>query len=216
MKIIILGCPGAGKGTQAKFITERYGIPQIATGDMFRQAIADGTPLGQQVKQIMAAGELVSDELVLSVVADRLAQPDCAKGYLLDGFPRTLPQAEQLAASGEQIDCVLNLSIATEAVVKRLTGRRMHEASGRIYHEDFNPPKQEGIDDHTGEALIQRPDDMPDVVRQRLAVYIEQTEPLIAYYQQLAEQGGLRYVDIQADQAVETVRDQIQSTLDAL
>lgn len=183
MRVILLGAPGAGKGTQAKFLTEAFGIPQISTGDMLRSAVKAGTPLGLKVKDIMASGALVSDDLIIDLVKERIAQEDCKHGFLLDGFPRTIPQAEALSASGVEIDHVLEINVDDEEIVARLSGRRMHEASGRIYHIQHNPPKVEGFDDDTGEPLIQRDDDKEATVRNRLRVYHDQTEPLVEYYQ---------------------------------
>ena len=187
MRIILLGAPGAGKGTQAKFITEKYGIPQISTGDMLRAAVKAETPLGLQAKDIMASGGLVSDDLIIALVKDRISQPDCDNGFLFDGFPRTIPQAEALQASGVMIDHVLEINVDDEEIVSRMSGRRVHPGSGRTYHVQFNPPRVEGKDDETGEPLIQREDDHEDTVRKRLAVYHEQTEPLVGYYTGLAD-----------------------------
>ena len=183
MRIILLGPPGAGKGTQAKFITEQYGIPQISTGDMLRAAIKAGTELGLQVKDVMASGGLVSDDLIIALVKERVAQPDCTNGFLFDGFPRTIPQAEALSDSGIPIDHVVEIAVADEEIVSRLSGRRVHEASGRVYHIIHNPPAQEGVDDVTGEALVQREDDSEETVRNRLGVYHQQTKPLVDFYQ---------------------------------
>ncbi|MFL0803091.1 MAG: adenylate kinase [Agarilytica sp.] len=183
MRVILLGAPGAGKGTQAKFLMESYGIPQISTGDMLRAAVAAGSPLGIKVKGVMDSGALVSDDLIIDLVKDRISQEDCEKGFLLDGFPRTIPQAEALGNSGVAIDHVLEIHVDDEAIVSRLSGRRVHEASGRIYHVDHNPPQEEGKDDQTGEALIQREDDQEATIRHRLSVYHEQTEPLVKFYQ---------------------------------
>lgn len=190
MRIILLGAPGAGKGTQAKFIMGSYAIPQISTGDMLRAAVKAESPLGLQVKDIMAAGALVSDELIIGLVKERIAQDDCKNGFLFDGFPRTIPQAEALFAAGVEIDHVLEISVSDEEIVQRLSGRRVHPDSGRIYHISHNPPKQSGIDDVTGEPLIQREDDKEETVRKRLAIYHEQTEPLVHYYQQLSAKHG--------------------------
>ena len=182
MRIILLGSPGSGKGTQAQFITEKYAIPQISTGDMLRAAVSAGTPLGVEAKKVMDAGGLVSDDIILGLIKERIAQPDCANGYLLDGFPRTIAQAEGLEAMGVCIDHVIEIVVADEEIVKRMAGRRVHLQSGRTYHVEFNPPKVDGIDDVTGEALIQRDDDKEDTVRKRLSVYHEQTKPLVGYY----------------------------------
>ncbi|HSX84006.1 MAG TPA: adenylate kinase [Cellvibrio sp.] len=190
MRIILLGAPGAGKGTQAKFIMGSYAIPQISTGDMLRAAVKAESPLGLQVKDIMAAGALVPDELIIGLVKERIAQDDCKNGFLFDGFPRTIPQAEALFAAGVEIDHVLEISVDDEEIVQRLSGRRVHPDSGRIYHIAHNPPKEPGIDDVTGEPLIQREDDKEQTIRKRLAVYHEQTEPLVSYYQQLSAKYG--------------------------
>ena len=186
MRVILLGAPGAGKGTQARFITEQYGIPQISTGDMLRAAIRDETPLGLKVKAVMDAGQLVSDEIIIDLVKERIAQDDCANGFLFDGFPRTIPQAQALVDAGVAIDHVLEIAVEDEEIVKRMSGRRAHLPSGRTYHVIYNPPKVEGIDDETGEALVQRDDDKEETVRNRLAVYHEQTKPLLGFYNELA------------------------------
>ncbi|MGR2737871.1 adenylate kinase [Billgrantia sp. Q4P2] len=188
MRLILLGAPGAGKGTQAQFICDRYKIPQISTGDMLRAAVKEGSELGLKVKEIMTSGGLVSDDLIISLVKERIAQPDCENGFLFDGFPRTIPQADAMKEAGVKIDHVLEIAVADEEIVKRLAGRRVHPGSGRVYHVEYNPPKQEGKDDATGEPLIQRDDDRESTVRNRLAVYHEQTAPLVDYYQQWAEQ----------------------------
>ena len=182
MRIILLGSPGSGKGTQAQFITEKYAIPQISTGDMLRAAVRDGTPLGVEAKKVMDAGGLVSDDIILGLIKERIALPDCADGFLLDGFPRTIAQAEGLEALGVKIDHVIEINVADEEIVKRIAGRRMHPQSGRTYHIEFNPPKSQGIDDVTGEPLIQRDDDKEETVRKRLCIYHEQTKPLVGYY----------------------------------
>jgi adenylate kinase len=182
MRIILLGSPGSGKGTQAQFITEKYAIPQISTGDMLRAAVREGTPLGMEAKKVMEAGGLVSDDIILGLIKERIALPDCANGYLLDGFPRTLVQAEGLNDMGVSIDTVIEIVVADEDIVKRMAGRRVHLQSGRTYHIEFNPPKVEGIDDVTGEPLILRDDDKEETVRKRLNVYHEQTKPLVGYY----------------------------------
>lgn len=186
LRVMLLGAPGAGKGTQAAFIKEAFHIPQVSTGDMLRAAVKAGTPLGVQAKSIMEAGQLVPDHLILELIRERLAQPDCAEGYLLDGFPRTLTQAEGMRTLGIGLDIVLEIAVPDEDIIERVTGRRVHPASGRSYHVHFNPPKVEGIDDETGEALIQRPDDNEETTRKRLDVYHQQTRPLIAYYQEWA------------------------------
>jgi len=182
MRLILLGPPGAGKGTQAKMICEKYGIPQISTGDMLRAAVGAGTPLGIEAKKVMDAGELVSDDLILQLVKDRITENDCNSGYLLDGFPRTIAQAEGMKNLGIDVDYVVELQVDDDEIIERMGGRRIHPASGRVYHVKFNPPKTENQDDETGEALIQRDDDAEDTVRKRLDVYHEQTEPLIDYY----------------------------------
>lgn len=182
MRIILLGSPGSGKGTQARFITEKYGIPQISTGDMLRAAVRAGTPLGVEAKKVMDAGGLVSDAIILGLIKERIANADCGNGFLLDGFPRTIVQAEGLQAMGVEIDYVIEISVADEEIVNRMAGRRVHLASGRSYHVEFNPPKVAGVDDITGEKLIQRDDDKEETVRKRLSVYHEQTKPLVGYY----------------------------------
>ena len=182
MKLILLGGPGAGKGTQAGFITKKYNIPQISTGDMLRAAVKAGTPMGLEAKKVMDAGGLVTDEIILGLVKDRIAEDDCANGFLFDGFPRTLAQADALKDQGVEIDGVVEIDVDDAEIIKRMSGRRVHVASGRTYHVVFNPPKVEGKDDETGEDLIQRDDDQEETVKKRLDVYHEQTEPLIAYY----------------------------------
>jgi adenylate kinase len=182
MHIILLGGPGSGKGTQAQFITEKYRIPQISTGDMLRAAVREGSPLGVEAKKVMDAGGLVSDDIILGLIKERITHDDCANGFLLDGFPRTIVQAEGLKKMGVVIDTVIEIDVSDEQIVTRMAGRRVHTQSGRSYHVQFNPPKVEGIDDLTGEALIQRDDDKEETVRKRLAVYHEQTKPLVDYY----------------------------------
>jgi len=189
MRLILLGPPGAGKGTQAKFIAEKYGIPQISTGDMLRAAVKAGTPLGLAAKAVMDAGQLVSDDIIIGLVKERLAQPDCAKGYMFDGFPRTLPQADALKDSGVALDVVLEIDVPDAAIIERMSGRRAHLPSGRTYHIQYNPPKLEGKDDVTGEPLVQRDDDKEDVVKKRLDVYHSQTKPLVKYYSDWAATG---------------------------
>jgi len=189
MRLILLGAPGAGKGTQAAFITERFGIPQISTGDMLRAAVKAGTPLGLQAKKVMDSGALVSDDIILGLVKERIAQPDCAAGFLFDGFPRTIVQADALKAAGVKLDYVLEIDVPDSAIVERMSGRRVHVASGRTYHDRFNPPRVAGVDDVTGEPLIQRVDDQEETVKKRLAVYAAQTRPLVEYYQRWAASG---------------------------
>jgi adenylate kinase len=188
MRLILLGAPGAGKGTQATFICQKYGIPQISTGDMLRAAVKAGTALGLEAKAVMAAGGLVSDELIINLVKERLTQADCANGFLFDGFPRTIPQADAMKAAGVALDYVLEIDVPFEAIVERMGGRRSHPASGRTYHVKFNPPKVEGVDDVTGEPLIQREDDKEETVKNRLDVYSAQTRPLVEYYSNWAKQ----------------------------
>jgi len=182
MKLILLGAPGAGKGTQAAFICKQFGIPQISTGDMLRAAVKAGTPLGLQAKAVMDAGALVSDEIIIGLVKERIAQPDCAQGLLFDGFPRTIPQADAMKAAGVKLDYVLEIDVPFDAIIERMSGRRSHPASGRTYHVKFNPPKVDGQDDVTGEPLVQRDDDREETVRKRLQVYSDQTRPLVDYY----------------------------------
>ena len=210
MKIILLGPPGAGKGTQAQFIQERLNIPQISTGDMLRAAVSSGSELGQRVKAVMDSGALVSDDIIIELVKERIAQPDCAAGFLFDGFPRTIPQAEAMREAGVPIDAVLEIQVKDEELVARITGRRVHPGSGRVYHVIYNPPQQEGVDDVTGEPLQQRPDDKEATVRERLSVYAEQTQPLIAYYQ---GQDGIRYVEIDGLGEVSAIQDAIAQSL---
>jgi len=216
MRLILLGPPGAGKGTQAAFITERFGIPQISTGDMLRSAVKAGTPLGLAAKEVMDSGTLVSDDIIVQLVKDRLQAPDTTNGYLFDGFPRTIPQAEAMKRAGIQIDYVLEIAVPDNDIIERMGGRRVHLASGRTYHEKFNPPKVPGRDDVTGEALIQRDDDREDTVRKRLAVYHAQTSALIEYYSQWAargEPGAPRYRRISGVGPVDDIR---QRAYDAL
>jgi adenylate kinase len=189
MKLILLGAPGAGKGTQAAFLCQKYGIPQISTGDMLRAAVKAGTELGLAAKKVMDAGGLVSDDIIIGLVKERITQADCANGFLFDGFPRTIPQADAMKAAGVKIDVVLEIDVPDAAIIERMSGRRVHVASGRTYHVKFNPPKAEGKDDVTGEELIQRADDQEDTVRKRLQVYHEQTQPLVSYYSQWSATG---------------------------
>ena len=188
MRIILLGPPGAGKGTQAQFICEQFRIPQISTGDMLREAIKAGTALGEKVKAVLESGALVTDEIIIDLVKERITQPDCEKGFLFDGFPRTIPQAQALVDENIAIDSVIEIKVPEEEIVKRLSGRRVHLDSGRIYHVLFDPPKVEGKDDETGEALIQRDDDTEETINERLKVYVEQTEPLVLFYQRLSDE----------------------------
>ncbi|MET4578571.1 adenylate kinase [Ottowia thiooxydans] len=187
MRLILLGAPGAGKGTQAAFICQQFGIPQISTGDMLRAAVKAGTPLGLQAKSVMDSGALVSDDIIIGLVKERISQPDCAAGFLFDGFPRTIPQAEAMKQANVKLDYVLEIDVPFDAIIERMSGRRSHPASGRIYHVKFNPPKVEGKDDATGEALVQREDDKEETVKKRLQVYSEQTRPLVDYYSSWAK-----------------------------
>ncbi|AOY01581.1 adenylate kinase [Jeongeupia sp. USM3] len=216
MKLILLGAPGAGKGTQANYIKEKFGIPQISTGDMLRAAVKAGTPLGLEAKAIMDAGGLVRDDIIIGLVKERIAEADCANGFLFDGFPRTIPQAEAMREAGVDIDYVVEIAVPDEAIVERMAGRRVHPASGRSYHVKFNPPKVEGKDDVTGEDLIQRADDVEETVKKRLAVYHEQTAVLVGFYGQLAASGDVKapkYVKVDGVGAVETIRDDIFKAL---
>ena len=188
MKMILLGAPGVGKGTQAKLVMDKYGIPQISTGDMLREAIKAGTALGEKVKAVLESGALVTDEIIIDLVKERITQPDCENGFLFDGFPRTIPQAQALLDENIAIDSVIEIKVPEEEIVKRLSGRRVHLDSGRIYHVLFDPPKVEGKDDETGEALIQRDDDTEETINERLKVYVEQTEPLVLFYQRLSDE----------------------------
>ncbi len=217
MRVILLGAPGAGKGTQAQFITSKYGIPQISTGDMLRAAVKAGTALGLQVKEVMNSGGLVTDDIIIALVKERIAQSDCASGFLLDGFPRTIPQAQAMEDAGIRIDVVVEISVADEEIVNRLSGRRVHPDSGRVYHVTNNPPKQAGIDDITGEALIQRDDDKEETVRKRLQVYHQQTKPLVDFYQNLETKGqGVKVVRLNGQDNVDVVRAQIEKLMSAL
>jgi adenylate kinase len=216
MRLILLGPPGAGKGTQAQFIAERYGIPQISTGDMLRTAIKAGTPLGLAAKKVMDVGQLVSDEIVVALVQERLAQPDCAAGYLFDGFPRTLPQAEAMRAAGVPVEFVLEIDVPDEEIIARMGGRRVHIASGRTYHVRFNPPKVADRDDATGEPLIQRDDDRAETVRKRLEVYHAQTQALVDYFARWATTGDVRapkYRKISGVGAVDDIRERAFAAL---
>lgn len=214
MRVILLGAPGAGKGTQAAFITEKFGIPQISTGDMLRAAVKAGTPLGLQVKGVMESGGLVSDEIIIALIQERLTQPDCANGCLFDGFPRTIPQAEALRAANVKLDHVLEIAVDDEEIVSRLSGRRVHPASGRIYHTEHNPPKVAGIDDVTGEALVQREDDQEATIRHRLGLYHTQTKPLVAFYQNLeASEGTPKCSRVEGVGSVEQITAKVMAAL---
>jgi len=214
MKIILLGAPGAGKGTQAQFLTKAFDIPQISTGDMLRAAIKAGTDLGKLAKSFMDSGKLVTDEIIIGLVKDRITHEDCKNGFLLDGFPRTVPQADALKAAGVAIDAVIEIDVPDSEIVKRMSGRRAHLASGRTYHILYNPPKNEGKDDETGEDLVQRDDDKENIVLDRLSVYHDQTQPLIAYYQGLSKSDtSVKYIRIDGTQAIDTVEKEILSQL---
>jgi len=215
MRIILLGAPGAGKGTQAQFLTKKYNIPQISTGDMLRAAIKAGTELGKKAKEAMDAGQLVTDEIIIGLVKDRIAQDDCKNGYLLDGFPRTLPQADAVTNAGIEIDAVIEIDVPDEEIVKRMSGRRAHLASGRTYHVVYNPPKVEGKDDETGEDLVQRDDDKEEVVKDRLKVYHDQTEPLIDYYKDQAQKNqNIKYIKVDGTKDIKEVEEDIVSQLE--
>ena len=216
MRLILLGAPGAGKGTQANFIREKYSIPQISTGDMLRAAVKAGTPLGLEAKKVMESGGLVSDDLIIQLVKDRLKEPDCGNGYLFDGFPRTIPQAEAMKEAGITIDRVVEIDVPDEDIIARMAGRRVHPTSGRTYHEQFNPPKVAGKDDVTGEDLIQRDDDREETVKKRLAVYHDQTEILIDYYSKWAQSGQPGAPQYRKVSGVGTIDDIRASTLTAL
>ncbi len=219
MRLILLGAPGAGKGTQAAFICQKFGIPQISTGDMLRAAVKAGTPLGLQAKSVMDAGGLVSDDLIINLVKERIAQADCAAGFLFDGFPRTIAQADAMKDAGVKLDFVLEIEVPFEAIIARMSGRRSHPASGRTYHVQFNPPKVEGVDDVTGEALVQREDDREETVKKRLDVYSQQTRPLVDYYQNWAQadaQNAPQYRAISGMGSVEDITARAFSALAAL
>lgn len=214
MKFILLGAPGAGKGTQAQFLTKQFNIPQISTGDMLRAAIKAGTELGKQAKAAIDAGQLVTDEIIIGMVKERIAEPDCANGFLLDGFPRTVPQADAVAEAGVEIDAVIEIDVPDEEIVNRMSGRRAHLASGRTYHVVYNPPKVEGKDDETGEDLVQRDDDKPEVVKDRLNVYHAQTAPLINYYTEVAAKNpALKYIKVDGTQPIDAVENAIMNNL---
>ncbi|MFD1244447.1 adenylate kinase [Paralysiella testudinis] len=213
MKVLLLGAPGAGKGTQAQFITAAFGIPQISTGDMLRAAVKAGTPLGVEAKQIMDAGGLVRDDIIIGLVKERIAQPDCAQGFLFDGFPRTLAQAEAMVAAGVDLDAVVEIDVPDAAIIERMSGRRVHLASGRTYHIAHNPPKVDGKDDVTGEDLVQRDDDKEETVKKRLEVYHEQTEVLVGFYRNLTGAAAPQYIKIDGTQAVEQVKADVLAAL---
>lgn len=215
MRLILLGAPGAGKGTQAQFITEKYGIPQISTGDMLRAAVKAKTELGLEAKKVMDAGGLVSDEIIIGLVKDRITQDDCANGFLFDGFPRTIPQAQAMVEADVRIDDVVEIAVGDEEIVARVSGRRVHPGSGRIYHVKYNPPQQAGVDDETGEALIQRDDDTEETVRKRLEIYYSQTSPLIDFYQNMSGGNAPGYHRIEGVGSVEAIRDAVFASLDA-
>ncbi len=217
MRLILLGAPGAGKGTQAQFICERFAIPQISTGDMLRAAVKEGSELGLKVKEIMTTGGLVSDDIIIALVKERIGQRDCANGFLFDGFPRTIPQADAMKEANVKLDHVLEIAVDDEEIVKRLAGRRVHPGSGRVYHVEYNPPKEDGKDDVTGEALIQRDDDRESTVRNRLSVYHEQTAPLVDYYRQWAAEdaeAAPAYHRIEGVGSVDDIRSQVIAALE--
>jgi adenylate kinase len=216
MKLILLGAPGAGKGTQAAFLCQKYGIPQISTGDMLRAAVKAGTEMGLAAKKVMDAGGLVSDEIIIGLVKERIAQPDCANGFLFDGFPRTIPQADAMKAAGVKIDVVLEIDVPDTAIIERMSGRRVHVASGRTYHVKYNPPKAEGKDDVTGEDLIQRDDDKEETVRKRLDIYHQQTRPLVDYYSQWSATGDAAAPACRKISGMGTVDEITQRALQAL
>jgi adenylate kinase len=213
MRIILLGPPGAGKGTQAQFICEAFAVPQISTGDMLRSAVSAGSDLGKRVKAVMDSGALVSDDIIIELVRERISQPDCANGFLFDGFPRTIPQAQALDDAGVPIDTVVEIRVPDEEIVKRMSGRRVHPTSGRVYHMVFNPPREAGKDDETGDELIQRDDDREETVRERLAIYHRQTYPLVEFYQRKASSSPLRFVEINGSRDVQEVQKEILDTL---
>jgi len=218
MRLILLGAPGAGKGTQATFICQKYGIPQISTGDMLRAAVKAGSPMGLAAKKVMDAGALVSDEIIIGLVKERITQADCANGFLFDGFPRTIPQADAMKAAGVKLDYVLEIDVPFDAIIERMSGRRSHAASGRTYHVRFNPPKTAGVDDVTGEPLIQRDDDKEDTVRKRLDVYSAQTRPLVDYYSNWAKSdpaGAPRYRAISGTGSIDEIRSRALAALDS-
>ena len=214
MKIILLGPPGAGKGTQAEIICKNFSIPHISTGDMLREAIANETATGKLAQEIMDAGNLVSDDVIISLVKDRIKEEDCKNGFLFDGFPRTIPQADALENQEIFVNVVLELTLKDELIINRMSGRRVHQPSGRSYHLEFNPPEKDGVDDVTGEPLIQRDDDKPETVKNRLEVYWEQTNPLIVYYRSKSVQTNLKYIEIDGSKTMEKVSSQIHAALE--
>ena len=216
MRIILLGAPGVGKGTQAKFICNRFAIPQISTGDMLRESVRDGSSLGRKVKKVMDQGALVTDDIIIDLVKDRIKKNDCEKGYLFDGFPRTIPQAEALAQENIQIDSVIGIKVEDDQIIARLAGRRVHQGSGRIYHITNNPPKRKNLDDITGEPLIQRDDDKEGTIKQRLEVYRNQTEPLVNFYQKMHKEGVLSYRSIDGNKTYEKLSAEILNYLENL
>ncbi|MGH1472295.1 MAG: adenylate kinase [Cellvibrionaceae bacterium] len=212
MRVILLGAPGAGKGTQAQFIMNEFGIPQISTGDMLRAAVKAGTPLGIKAKSIMESGALMPDDLIIDIVKSRIEEDDCQKGFLFDGFPRTIPQAQALIDSGIEIDHVIEIHVDDEEIVSRLSGRRVHESSGRVYHLKYAPPQKEGVDDETGDALIQREDDKEETVRKRLSIYHDQTEPLVEFYKKLlinGESNAPEYTQVKGVGDVDAIREKV-------
>lgn len=213
MRVILLGSPGSGKGTQAQYIAEKFGIPQISTGDMLRAAVREGTPLGLEAKKVMDAGQLVSDQIILGLIKERIVREDCQNGFLLDGFPRTIAQADGLEEMGIDLDHVIEIEVEDEEIVKRLSGRRVHPGSGRTYHLVYNPPKTEGQDDDTGEPLIQRDDDQEETVRKRLSIYHEQTKPLVSYYRNKAREGAVKFSSLKGVGSVLEIRDQLFALL---
>ncbi|MFT4653934.1 MAG: adenylate kinase [Kangiellaceae bacterium] len=213
MRIILLGAPGAGKGTQAQFLMNKFGIPQISTGDMLRSAIKAGTEMGLAAKKVMDLGQLVSDDIIIGLVKERIAQADCEKGFLLDGFPRTIPQADAMTQAQVKIDSVIEIDVPDDTIVERMSGRRVHPASGRVYHVTYNPPKEDGLDDETGDDLVIREDDKEATVRDRLGVYHRQTEPLIEYYSSVAENGLCKYFKLDGTQAVDAVSAKLSTLL---
>jgi adenylate kinase len=214
MRLILLGAPGAGKGTQAQFITEKYNIPQISTGDMLRAAVKAQSKLGMQAKEVMESGGLVSDDIIIGLVKERIKEPDCANGFLFDGFPRTIPQAEAMVEAGVHIDHVVEIAVDDEEIVSRLSGRRVHPGSGRVYHVRHNPPRREGVDDETGEALVQRDDDSEDTVRRRLEIYHSQTSPLIDFYRSMSGDNAPAYHRIEGVGGMDEIRDRVFAALE--